>query len=438
MNRLRPALLAALLVTGCIPNTAKLDPYRSAEAFCPVYVDLVASAFTNCFGFAPYLESTTYGNLGSLCDTIAAGEKAGRIGFDRNKAEALVATIRSSDCNALDLPDSAIPFIPLVGPSGVCLSGIECTPASKGCFNPSLTCPGHCLPPTTTPGVACGGLNPPCGDAFYCSTSGGISTCQSALGTGGTGCSTGSPPCKASDYCDNVAVPSTCKPMGGVGSACTSDTQCDYQNDIYCNTTSGKCYAANTSATAGQSCAYPNRCGSGLWCDATSTCQSPLPLGAACTGDSACGSNGNGCVADSTAAGSLSHCRIRLVEGASCIVGVMGCQFGLYCNGSALGATGSCLRSPKIGQPCGTILGERASCLDGWCDRPGTPQPLQGTCAAPRPPGQPCPSGNECGNEVSNFEQNSCIDVTGTGVGTGNQCVARCSAVAAGASGIAR
>jgi hypothetical protein len=291
--------------------------------------------------------------------------------------------------------------------------------------------------------VACDnfGRNPPCDDAFYCSVaaSGTSPTCQAALGTGATGCSTSAVPCKASDYCDVAATPtSTCKPMGGAGAACTTDTQCDYQNDIYCNTTSGKCYLANISATAGQSCASPNRCADGLWCDATSTCRSPLPLGAACSGDSACGRTGNGCIADSTATGALSHCRIRLVEGASCVVGVRGCQPGLYCNGSATGGTGTCLRNPTVGQACGTIFGERVSCLDGWCDRPGTPQPDQGICKTPLKAGSPCPNRNECGAETSKIDELSCLDVTGTALGSGYQCVARCSAVALGASGIAR
>jgi hypothetical protein len=436
MNRLRPALIAALLVTGCIPNTAKLDPYRSAEAFCPVLYDLFASKLVECTGTAPYLEPIYYTSILSFCSQLAAGEKAGRIGFDKAKAEAAVAAIQGGGCDSLNLPDSLNPFIPLVGVGGICLSGLECTTASAGCYNPGLTCPGHCLAATTTIGAACGGLNPNCGDAFYCDTSFTMPICMGRL-TDGSACA-GSPPCLARSYCDTSSAAPTCRPVGSVGSACTSDTQCDYQNDIYCNTTSGKCYAANTSATAGQSCAYPNRCGSGLWCDATSTCQPPLPLGAACTGDSACGRTGHGCVADSAAAGALSHCRIRLVEGASCVVGVRGCQSGLYCNGSALGGTGSCLRSPTVGQACGTIFGERVNCLDGWCDRPGTPPPDQGICKTPLKAGAACPTFNECNAEMSTVDELSCVDVTGTALGSGYQCVARCSAVAAGASGIAR
>jgi hypothetical protein len=427
MNRLRPALLAALLITGCIPDVAKLDPYRSAEAFCPVLYDVYAAKFTECLGVASYLEPTIYSELLLFCTMATAGEKAGRMGFDRTKAEGAIAAAQSMDCASFGLPKDLNPFIPLVGVGGACVTGEECTAASVGCFNPTLTCPGHCLALGTTAGVACGGWNPDCGDAFYCavSVSGTSPTCQATLGTGATGCSTGSPPCKASDYCDSVAVPSTCKPLGAAGAACTSNSQCDYRNAFYCNTTSGKCFAANYGATAGQSCAYPNRCASGLWCDATSICQAPLPLGAACSGDGACGRTGNGCVSDSTTVGALSHCRIRLAEGASCMIGVSGCQPGLYCSGSAAGAPGICARSPKIGQACGTILGERVNCLDGWCDRPGTPQPLQGTCTAPYPAWATC-TGNECGTETLSFGGNQCTDVTGTSGGSGKKCVPSC------------
>jgi hypothetical protein len=442
MNRLRPALLAALLATGCIPDVAKLDPFRSAEAFCPVYFDMFAAKFVDCFGVAPYLEPSIYGGFTSSCAEIAAGEKAGRIGFDRAKAEAMVALIQTQGCNSLNLPDSANPFVPLVGPGGQCLSKQECTTASAGCYNPNLTCPGTCATAGAA-GALCSTSTysryPVCGSAFYCDTSTASPVCAPRVASGQPCPSGNSSSCAAGNYCTPAGALYQCVPQLILGAPCTGYSQCA-EPSLYCDPATSLCAPVNAAVPLGGTCDYQFvRCASGLWCDTSLPvykCAATLPLGALCSGDSACGSAGLSCVSDSPSS-ATSHCRYRLAEGAACTVGVNGCQEGLYCNGAAAGGAGTCVRSPTVGHACGTILGERVFCLDGWCDRPGTPQPLQGTCTAPYPAWSAC-TGRECGAEILDIGGNQCTDVTGAPSGPGMKCVPSCAAAGAGSSGAVR
>jgi hypothetical protein len=425
MNRARTLAIVALLLSGCIPDTKKLDPLRSAAAVCPVIFDLLTAKMAECDGVAPYLAKAYYAGAMPSCDMIAESEKAGRIGYDRALTEGCVNALDAPGCGALNggACDSAF-FVPKVGTNDACVNDLECTAASAGCFSPDLTCPGHCLQPGGG-GARCSSIDPQCGSNFYCdtSTAPATPTCR-ARATGGQPCA--SIPCVPGQFCSAALV---CVNQLNEGTPCTGYGQCDEtkQPPLFCDTavTNACQKVPTTPSSLGGSCDYPYQCADTLWCDYSatpSTCKAKVPVPQACTRDNGCSTPGSACILDAPGA-AQSHCRLLLTEGTACTPGLNACQRGLWCSQGAGGAA-TCARQPLVGGTCGTILGEYVSCGQGWCDRPGSPTPPQGICRASVAAGQPCPNYSECGNDGFGFTRTQCENVPGLGL----TCVAPCPA----------
>ncbi len=418
MNRARALAVLALIASGCVPDTKKLDPLRDAASACPVLFDLVTAKLAECQGLAPYLKDRFYAGALPGCGVIAAGEKAGRIGYDRAAAESCFSALDAPGCDAFASSACDVsPFVPKVGVNGFCVNNVECTSASDGCYSPTLACgAAKCLAAGTV-GAPCGtSVTSSCDAHTFCDTS--TYTCQARAGNGAA-CLV---PCDAGLYCP-AAV---CVPQLSAGSPCTGYGQCSEAQNLYCSG-GGTCQPIPaTPHGVGQECGYPLECASNLWCDyATSpyTCKAKVQVPSACTSDSECGTPGSACIAD-TVGGPTSHCRVLLGEGLACTPGLGACQYGLYCK-PGTGASGTCTRWPGLSGTCGTINGEYVPCGEGWCDRPGSPTPPTGTCMATLPPGSACPTSSECGSEGFGFTRSRCMTVT---PGTAPVCVAPCAA----------
>jgi hypothetical protein len=422
MNRALPLALAALLTAGCLPDTKKLDPFASAASVCPVLFDVVTAKLAECGGYAPYQTSLMYAGAVRSCGVIAAAEKAGRIGYDRAKAEACIDAINAPGCGSLDNACSDLPFVPRVAPGGDCGNDLECTAASAGCFSPTLTCPGKCLQVGSVAGTSrCySNVDPPCASNLWCDSSGVTPTCR-ARAADGAACT--SIPCGTASFCDFSATPYTCKPQVGVGVACTGSGQCSDAQNLFCDSATGKCAAANPASTT--RCDYPNQCAPNLWCDYSTspnpTCKARLANGVAgCTSSNACLTPGAGCIMPSGAGSGT--CQTLKTEGAACTQGDDECQRGLSCT-LVTGSTPKCTRWPGQGGACGSIGGEFVSCADGtYCDR--LAGAVAGTCKPTVAPGAACPTYNECSGDGFGFSRTQCISLPSTGALT---CVAPCA-----------
>jgi hypothetical protein len=421
MNRAQALSIAALLATGCIPDTKKLDPLSSAAAVCPVLFDLLTIKLAECDGVAPYLADAYYTGATASCATIAAVEKAGRIGLDRPVAQACLDALAAPGCAGYQNACQDSPFVPRASPGSACVTDLECTAASAGCYNPDLVCPGTCMVPGLA-GASCSGVDPPCGSSTFCDTSTATPICVSRA-TLGTSCS--GKACLAGLYCDSMSL--VCVKQLAQGVTCSGYAQCDDTLKLWCDFGgSSTCVPLPaTGSPAGGRCDYPYQCATGLWCDysaSPNTCKNRVPVPQACTSDNGCSTPGSSCILDS-AGSTTSHCRLLLTEGTACTPGLSQCQRGLWCDQPVVGPA-TCARLPTVGAPCGNILGEFVDCRFGWCDRPGTPTPSQGTCRAPVAAGQPCPTYNECANDGFGFTRTQCENLPGQGL----TCVAPCPA----------
>jgi len=420
MNRAQALAVAALLATGCIPDTNGLDPLRSAASVCPVLFDLLTAKLAECEGFAPSLADATYASASGSCASIAAAEQAGRIGYDRALAQACVDQLAAPGCAQLENACNDPPFLPRVGVGGVCGTELECTSASAGCYSPSLTCPSHCLAPGGA-GASCSGIDPPCGSTLYCDST--SLTCKARVDFGAS-CS--SVPCLPGLYCDLSL--SICQTQLPQGSPCGGYGQCSDAQGLFCdmNVTSPICKALpTTGSAAGGRCDYPYSCNFDAWCDYSttpSTCKAKVPVPQACTSDNGCSTPASACIQDS-AGSTLRHCKVLLTEGTTCTPGLSQCQRGLFCAQPPSGAA-TCASWPAVGGTCGTINGEDVPCSGtSWCQL-GAPPATTGTCKAPVAPGQPCPTYRECGEGNFGFTATRCENVPGQGL----ICVASCPA----------
>ena len=418
MTRLRPALLAALLATGCIPDTAKLDPFRSASTFCPVLFDLVIAKFGECRGIAPYLAEVLYAGSAESCAWVTASEKAGRLGFDRASFQPCLDALKAPGCAAFQgsACDSS-PFVPKVQAGGHCVNDLECVASTAGCYNPDQACATSRCMNLGGAGARClgGGIDPSCNDSNWCDYNSGPNPVCVARLAAGQPCGS-SAHCQTGTYCGLVLATYQCTPQRSRGAACTPGSDECLAPSLYCDSASSKCELVRTDASVGDSCAYPNRCADGLWSDfsgATCICRArSQAVGAPCTSSSACGAPGTRCIS--------STCQYLAAEGASCTPGLDQCQDGLYC---ASGSSSRCARWPaQAGATCGTVSGEFISCGSGlYCNRPGgTPT---GTCAPTVAPGAPCPTYDECGSDGFSFVRTQCQTPPGSTV---QVCVAPC------------
>jgi hypothetical protein len=429
MNRARSLAVVALLLSGCIPDTKKLDPMRSAAAACPVLFDLVTVKLGECSGLTPSLTDRYYATAVQSCGVVAAGEKAGRLGYDRALIEGCINALEAPGCDALyGGACEGSPFVPKVAPNGACYNDLECTAASSGCYNPDLTCPGHCLPPGGD-GARCSDIDPPCGSSSFCdaTTTPATPTCRPRA-IAGAACS--STPCVPGQYCALDLITSTylCKKQLSINTSCAAGYgQCDDTQSLFCDPVTTTCRALPTTpSTVGGACGYPYQCATSLWCDyspASPVCRAKVANLQPCTSGAACATPGASCVRDSVG-GTTSSCRLLLTDGATCTLGLNACQRGLYCKQGASSTTGACVPWPGLLGTCGSISGESVSCAKGWCSTPASPPSAPSTCQPMAAVGQPCPTYNECAGDGFGFERTRCMNVPGQG----RICVAPCAA----------
>lgn len=414
MHRVRTLAFAAALLSACTVDPSKLDPRRSAAAVCPVLFDEVVAKFQACEGMAPYYADRLYASTQASCAMVAAGEAAGRIGYDRAVADACLSALGpATGCAALGAC-SAPPFVGQVAVGGSCYDQIECA-AGLYCTRPlaSGSCPGTCLAPGAV-GARCLSVDPPCAADAYCDTAPVVPACA-AKATLGQAC--GATPC--ADHLRCVFAPTTglgtCLASVGVGGSCGTNSDCD--TGLYCDSAGvPTCRTIpSTPQAQGQSCAYPLACGSGLYCDATLVCQPQVAAGAACSDFSACLPPAR-CIADGSSL-LTRHCVTPLAEGQPCTPGLGACQTGLSCAVTPTSAT--CTRFPGVGSQCGVLSGEDVGCLDSWCSFTGTTS--AGVCTAFLAPGAACISDQQCGGGGFGADGARCLLVAG-----GRACVAAC------------
>jgi hypothetical protein len=212
-------------------------------------------------------------------------------------------------------------FVGATALGAACTTDTQCTPNAY--CNEGAACPGVCAPRQTL-GGSC---DAPCLEELVCSNQ----VCAEPLQAGD--------PCTVVDQCaDELACNADATGMGvcatatppqvvGIGQACDGNNVVCVKNALceYDLPSTPMCVAAGT---VGATCSGDYDCETSLVCDATSvTCQTPVPLGGACTDTSQCGING--------------------------------------CEG------GSCVKQQAPGGPCATAEG----CILGECEG--------GVCSAP-------------------------------------------------------
>lgn len=417
MHRVRTLALAAALLSACTLDPGKLDPRRSASAVCPVLFDQVVAKFQACEGLAPYYADRMFAATRASCSLVSAGEAAGRIGYDRAVADACLAALDpASGCASLSACD-APPFVGQVTAGGTCYDQIECA-AGLTCSRPEVSgaCPGTCKAAGAV-GARCLALDPPCDDTSYCDTTPVVPTCAARAGLGQPCSST--IPCAPHLGCVQLTV-LQCVSEGGLGAPCSSTAPCDSSLGLYCdaNALPATCKAISTRQAQGQSCAYPNTCGPGLFCDPSQVCQAELAVGAACA-YYGCQPPAR-CVLDSAGA-TTSHCVKPLAEGQACTPGLRACEIGLYC--AALPGGAACTRFPGVGGLCGALSGEDVGCLDGWCNLGTGSGGTIGTCTAWLASGASCTSDAQCGGGGIGATGAQCVFVAGA---AGRICLAAC------------
>jgi hypothetical protein len=160
----------------------------------------------------------------------------------------------------------------------------------------------------------------------------------------------------------------TCQPKFSEGQSCTLFRSCE---------PGLQCHSVCLSGDIGSSCASARDCDPDAWCDLTARrCKADLPLGASCTSILQCGGD------------------------ASCI--------GLSIVDSR---PGQCLRSSRVGDPCGSTCFGNLSCVAGRCQKlPALGEAcsaltpctgvdaacIEGRCALRGEPGDSCSSSENC------------------------------------------
>lgn len=292
-------------------------------------------------------------------------------------------------------------FVGLVGEGGQCTSpgaSLECEPGLVCFGNPLLGVYGECVKPGRE-GDPCFGEES-CEPELYCSQLDG--TCQPLRTEGET--------CVYDDREDPSPAPDTllvrcafglsCDPITDTcvapcqrGAACTSDEQCDEEQELRCIV--GRC---DRERVVGLPCAVSADCAEGLHCaidpedDTREICQERLPNGDACASHDECSSE----FCDPTLtmcaskAGADEACPSGLdaqCDAGSCEPELVGCATDADCPISGLCNIGSgvcsgyCVELRPVGAIC-TVNTECASgaCVVGFCRE--LPLALGDTCAA--------------------------------------------------------
>lgn len=376
------AAALALTATGCslVVDPKAKDPLKTAEGFCNSVQDVLVALVPRCdaSGAGEFVQMVERWRVG--CDNLGTAVDQGRMGYDRDVAEACLAALEGANCNAVgeSILDACALATPGRVPAGApCYrtgggSPSDCTP--DGTCVSAAACPGTCVIKPTVVGADCKSTNRECGGGLTCSYQPTSSTyvCITPVGVGGS-CSSYDN-CIEGSYCDLRASPGTCKlipttpqPVGG---------DCYYDGDASCQ--------------------------QGLYCawNVSYTCQPILAASASCSYPSECGLPTNTC-SKAPGAATGSCIRARLL-GEACIAGNQECVDGLWCDAAAPGALGTCRGQSAEGGTCGWPFAsdttnarytEYAACVFGLrCADPtgGAVYPYKGFCAPYLNAGDPC------------------------------------------------
>jgi hypothetical protein len=390
--------LLALAACQAATNPDELDPLADAGAFCDSVFDVLLTRQVECGVFADALLRAEYPSYVAFCGLIGDSAEAGRMGFDREKAEACLALVRAAACESADgaLEGEACDevFFGKVPAGGTCSLDGDCAAETAGCFY-GATCPGVCKA-YGGPGASCGSAGDPSCDAdLYCNANG---ACEARLPVDAL-CLDNEWACAQGAYCAATLTPPVCRPMAQEGESCVA-RPCDGESprDLFCQ--DGTCAA--TPVAAGETC------DSDWQCEATAFCQLDVEQrgkcvrrqeSGACTDDEACVANARCVKASSTAV--EGSCRELARVGESCTAGENLCVFGAACDGDAIGRSGTCRAWPGEGGTCGILSGEVVGCTGSYCA--GADEDGIGTCEAWKRPGESCTHFNECGPEGTEF-----------------------------------
>lgn len=195
--------------------------------------------------------------------------------------------------------------------------------------------------------------------------------------------------CHHSAYCDltDMQCPGLCRHRVPAGTNCEGrPTFCQYGLSCQSNPQpAGADICLPAMNDVDQPCGKGvAACGVDRWCDgSTSTCQTYVALGGACSNHDACGPSrycaNPGAIPDGGV------CQARVDAGSACTPGANACAMGSYCT---LG--GVCRPNNSPGASCAQVDGgEAPGCQDGWCNGVGV-------CVAFRKFGESCGPSDRC------------------------------------------
>jgi len=400
------------------------------DQYCSEIAELYFDFLTTCYGATDFPESGRDSYVEerlARCLEVEPSIEAGRLAFDGAQAARCLAELEANDtCSPFDFllraPACTALFSALTEPGRDCykdatlhFTAIGVSSECQGGYCEADQCPGTCRPfledgePCETgqcgPASAC--IDGECvarlGEGEACQQD----ACQAGLQCVGGACRVPSQPgdsCYA-DLCSLGfnCIEGQCWAKVETGQPCTWRYDCS--NDQRCLDRDGdgpEGLLCGPIGELGQGCTQPVDCGPGLFCERDfqmpGTCESLLPIGAEC--------NGQTCESGAWCAFS-GLCEASGEEGDDCLYGSSpgpkpACAGELSCM-----SDGKCHPVGDVGEPCHVRQSE--SCVEGtFCSREGAtcaPLAAMGEYCNPFLP-QPCSDELGClcmGDECSTF-----------------------------------
>lgn len=328
------------------PGTPDPGPATVAE-YCAAITETYASKFAAC---SPYTEDVLRFEMefyGFSCPLLAEAEAAGRLAYDRAKANACLSAFAAMSCFDLEHSEELLSSDCIAGfggqvpPDGTCAlvgHAIEC---EAGAYCEADACsveaPGRC--------VVYGQENEACGDSVN------YRLCGEGLG------------CSSSDIC----LPLVTVPFASEGEECAG-RHC--QDGLYCGDVEGVSRCLPKVAVEGQ-CATWDACARGASC-VDGVCVAWKRAGAVCTVGE------DQCVTGTYCDAATSTCRPWPTAGATCGTPEGGEQrdcIDSWCKVEpAAPEAGTCMPYVALDAQCDpaqewTQCGPFALCVDGTCQR---------------------------------------------------------------------
>ena len=313
-----------------------------SESFCERLMAVEGSFDARCASDPASLWSATYFSPTIQCPRLKDAVAAGRIAFDGAKGGACVDALEKA------------------------LASADCTHASTdAAFDMTGSACVGVLAQKVPLGGACKSfyfltLFPECSGHNYCDQGGPgqcVGSCVPFL-VAGDACdalNSGVPRCGPGLSCANQQ----CAPLAGENQACGGPDGHGCDHGLYCDGATTPQAGVCKSLKASGPCASSNECRLDLHCDASG------------------------------------NCTPRKAPGEACTAGAHECGLLNYCK------AGTCaMDAPGIGEPCGLIDGENASCGSGFCDT--GPFASSGVCRPRKLSGQACtgtPTAGECAGD---------------------------------------